>query len=80
MVAPLPIIYAPNPIFRQKAKAVDNVNDKVREVVAQMFATLEAEHAIGIGANMVGVLQRIVVIKLREDETRYALINPEIKW
>lgn len=78
MASPLPIIYAPNPVFRQRAEPVEIVNDEIKEIVARMFATLDAEHAVGIGANMVGLLKRIVVIKLRDDETRYALINPQI--
>lgn len=78
MASPYPIIYTPHPIFRQKATMVETVNDEVREIIARMFATLRAEKAVGLGANMVGVLQRIIVVSVN-DET-YAMVNPELTW
>ena len=74
----LPIILAPHPIFRQKAEAVEKVDDEVKRTIARMFATLDAEFAVGIGANMVGLLKRIVVIHLRDEGTRLAMVNPVI--
>lgn len=76
----LDLVMAPNPIFRQKAVAIDNVNADVQALCDDMLETLYAERGIGIGANMVGVLKRVIVVDLQEDGIRKPLvcINPEI--
>lgn len=81
-MALLPLIYGPNEIFSKKAAAVKVVNNDVRSVIDNMFETMYHEHAIGMGANMVGILQRIVVIDMQENVVRtpYSLINPEITY
>ncbi len=76
----LPLIIAPDPVFRKKASTVETVNDEIRQLVSDMFLTLYAENGAGIGANMVGVLKRVIVIDLKEGgkKTPFAMINPEI--
>lgn len=76
----LSIIYAPNDIFKKKAEAVTEVNDEIRSIAGEMLRVMYLEHAIGIGANMVGLLKRIVVIDLQQNNQRspLVLINPEI--
>jgi len=77
----LSLVMAPNPIFRQKATAVQQVDDNTRALCDGMLETLYAERGIGLAAPMVGVLQRIIVIDLQQDGTRTPLvcINPKIK-
>lgn len=81
-MALLQLTYAPDPIFKQKAAPVAEVNDEVRQLVDDMFETMEHEQAVGMGANMVGVLQRIAVVDLHEGGVSkpYCFINPEITW
>lgn len=76
----LPLIYAPNPVFKKKAALVTQVDDRIRSIIDRMFATMYHENAIGMGANMVGILERIVVVDLNEEDEPqpYAFINPEI--
>ncbi len=78
----LPLVYAPNKIFKQIAKPVELVNDEIRKLIDQMLNTMYIEKAIGLGANMVGVLKRIVVVDLQEEGILkpYIFINPEITW
>ncbi|MEI6188198.1 MAG: peptide deformylase [Alphaproteobacteria bacterium] len=78
----LQIVYAPNAIFQQIAQPVKEVDHNVRQLVDNMFHTMAFEKAVGMGANMVGILQRIVVIDLRENNVSkpFCLINPEITW
>src|SRR5690606_26859668 len=56
--------------------------DAVRRLVDDMFETLAFEKAVGMGATMVGVLQRVAVVDLHEDGVSrpWAFINPEIVW
>ena len=80
MFKPLPLIYAPNEIFKKKAEIIETLDDEIRLIVDRMIKTLELERAVGLGANMVGVLKRIVVIDLQEDgvSNPQVFINPEI--
>ena len=81
-MALLPLVYAPDPIFRQKAEPVDVVDDTLRATIDAMFETLEFEKAVGIGANMVGLLKRIAIVNMHENDVSkpYTFINPEITW
>jgi len=76
----LQLVYAPNTIFRKKALPVEVVNDRVRALIDQMFEVLQIENGIGLGANMVGLLERIVVINMweRDKLLTYSMVNPEI--
>jgi peptide deformylase len=79
-MAVLPLILGPNPVFRQRAEAVQTVDDTIRQLCDDMLETLYQERGIGMGANMVGVLKQIIVVDLQEDGERKPLvcINPEI--
>lgn len=74
------LVYAPNKIFKQKAEEVKIVDDNIRQIADHMLHIMYSEGAVGIGANMVGVLQRIAVVDLRENGQKnpYVLINPKI--
>jgi len=74
------IIQAPNPIFKHVCAAVSVVDDAVRHVVQDMLDTMAHEQAVGLGAPMIGVLQRIAVVDLQEGgvSSPIVLINPEI--
>ncbi len=79
-MAILPIIYAPSPIFKHKAKPVVKVDELILELASDMLDTMYAENAVGLGANMVGIDQRIIVLDLRKDDVKnpYVMLNPEI--
>lgn len=79
-MAILNIIYAPNPVFKQQAKKVLNVDNAIKKIAEDMLETMYFERAIGLGANMVGVDKQIIVLDLRENdiENPYVMINPEI--
>jgi peptide deformylase len=78
----LQIVYAPNDIFRKKAEQVGEITHEVRKIVNDMIDTMNFERAVGLGANMVGILRRIAVIDLKENgiSEPLCLINPEIIW
>lgn len=78
----LPLVIAPHPIFRKVAEPIDTIDDEVREQVKAMFDTLYREQGVGLGANMVGLLKRIIVIDLKEDgkKSPIAMINPDLTW
>ncbi len=81
-MALLPLIQAPNPIFSKKAEPVVEVTDDIRQIADDMLETLAVEQAVGLGANMVGVLKQIIVVDIFENEISKPLcmINPDIYW
>lgn len=79
---PLSLVYAPHPIFKTKAEPISQVDDSIRLLIDNMLKTLYLEGAVGLGANMVGVLKRIAIVDLQEKGVRtpHIFINPEITW
>lgn len=76
----LKLIFGPNPIFSTSAEVVTLFNDDLLALTRDMVETLYTENAVGIGANMVGQLKRIIVIDLQENGQRnpQIFINPAI--
>jgi peptide deformylase len=54
----------PDPVLKQKANPVAEVNDDVRSLVRDLWDTMYHENGIGLAANQVAVLQRVLVIDL----------------
>lgn len=65
-------------ILRKKTRKVENIDDKIRELVDDMIETMHSQDGVGLAAPQVGVLKRVVVIDLYDDKGPYVLINPEI--
>jgi peptide deformylase len=82
-MARLPIVIAPNPVLKTKAKPVETIDDGTRRLLDDMLETMYEAPGIGLSANQIGVLQRVVVLDVaRADEKPQPLrmINPEILW
>lgn len=74
----LKLIYAPNEIFKQVAKPVKKIDDQILKNIDDMFCVLKKEQGLGLGANMVGLLERIIVLDWPEGNIKIPMINPEI--
>lgn len=82
-MARLPILTAPDPRLKLKAKRVAHVDDTVRRLMDDMLETMYEAPGIGLAAPQVGVLSAVVTIDIsRDGEPRQplALANPEILW
>ncbi len=66
----------PDPALAQESSPVSEVNGSVRRLIEDMFAVMAEESGQGLAAPQVGVLQRIIVMKVEEVE--YAFVNPVI--
>lgn len=77
-MAVLPIRKFPDPVLKEKALAVQEITDKTRKLIKDMADTMHDAPGIGLAANQVGILERIVVVDI--DEKLMAFINPEITW
>ena len=67
-------------ILRKKAKEVEVVDDKIRELLEDMYETMKhAKDGVGLAAPQIGVLKRLIVIDLSEEGDKiYKLVNPVI--
>ncbi len=78
-MAVLPIIQYPDPVLTAKAEPVTTFDDELRQLAADMAETMYAAPGVGLAANQVGILKRIVVMDVSEDHSDLkVLINPVI--
>ena len=68
----------PDPILRRKARRVSSIGPSLQRLIDDMIETMHDAWGVGLAANQVGVLQRVIVIQLPEDEEPRVFINPEI--
>ncbi len=85
-MAILPILTEPHPILRKKAQKVAQVDDNIRRLMDDMLETMYKDQGVGLAANQIGELKRIIVMDLQDSEDQerpegfYPLYmaNPEI--
>jgi peptide deformylase len=75
----LPILRYPDPRLHKKASPVAQVDERIRQLVDDMFETMYEARGIGLAATQVDVHERIVVIDISEERNEpLVLINPEL--
>jgi len=73
----------PDEVLKKKAETVTDFNDELKELVNQMLETMYEKKGVGLAANQVGILKKVVVIDLdsgkeNQGKNPIILINPEI--
>jgi peptide deformylase len=76
-MSPLQIRKIGDPVLRTKAKKIDEITEKINDLIDNMFETMYSEDGIGLAAPQVGILKRIAIVDIQEDN-KIVLINPEI--
>lgn len=80
-MALLPICTYPDPVLRQKAECVKNIDSEIQRLIDDMIDTMYDAPGIGLAANQVGCPVRVLVIDLQREDCEYGLItliNPEL--
>jgi peptide deformylase len=67
----------PDAALKMEARPIEDFDDDLRRLVDRMKQLMVDANGIGLAATQVGVLQRLFVFQVAEDET-VALANPEI--
>lgn len=75
-LAIFPIRQFGDPVLRQRAREVDDVDESVRKLMADMVDTMTAAPGVGLAAPQIGVLKRVFVWS--DEDDRGALANPRI--
>jgi peptide deformylase len=78
-MALLPILHYPDARLHRVAAPVEEINDRIRQLVRDMAETMYAAPGIGLAATQVDVHLQIIVIDISEahDQLR-VFINPQI--
>jgi peptide deformylase len=82
-MAQLPIITAPDPRLKIKARPVSAVDGNIRRLMDDMLDTMYGAIGVGLAAPQVGQSSRVIVLDVaREGEKPQPLqlANPEILW
>ena len=75
-----PLIMFPDLRLRQAAASVETFGPELETLAADLRDTLVAASAIGLTALHIGVLQRLVVVRMTPDEAVRTYVNPAILW
>jgi peptide deformylase len=82
-VALLPIYTYNHPVLRKKARLVKRPSDELTELAGNMLETMHRANGIGLAANQIGSLQRIIVVDISGTEgvdkfEPLVMVNPEL--
>ena len=78
-MALLSILRFPDPRLHQIARPVEEVDDRVRQLVDDMLETMYAAEGVGLAATQVDVHRRVIVMDTSEQRDQpLVLINPEL--
>ena len=72
----LKIVKYPDPVLRQKADPVDEIDDEILRLADDMIEAMYVDEGVGLAAPQIGVSKRIVVLDL--DGSFHILINPKL--
>lgn len=64
-------------ILRKRSKEVTVIDKKIKSLINDMLETMYEYDGVGLAAVQIGILKRIVVINV-DDENEYKMINPVI--
>lgn len=70
------IVKSPDPLLLKKSRPVEKFDDKLSQLIDDMFDTLYQMDGVGLAAPQIGILRRICVIDIGDGPIE--LVNPEI--
>ena len=78
-MALLDILIYPDQRLHKKAKPVEKVDNRIKQLVDDMSETMYQAPGIGLAAPQVNVLERIIVVDISESkDSLLVMVNPEI--
>jgi peptide deformylase len=91
MMAVLTVLIAPHPILSTKAEPVATVDKEVIQQLHNMAETMYEDRGIGLAANQVGILKRMIVMDVGDDNSLtekahpidqklFYFVNPVVEW
>jgi peptide deformylase len=66
-----------DPVLKSRAAPVDRFDESLERLAQDMLETMRERDGVGLAANQVGRLKRILVAALEDDE--YVIVNPVLE-
>lgn len=77
----LTVLEIPHPVLSKKALPVEAITPEIKQLLSDMLETMYISNGVGLAANQVGILKRMVVIDCADSESEpdpIKMINPQI--
>lgn len=65
-------------ILKKKSRPVEEINEKIQELIDDMLETMYKANGVGLAAVQVGTLKQVIVIDIDDGSGPLILINPKI--
>ena len=66
----LPILQYGDPVLRGKGTRVEEIDDRIRELIANMIETMHAANGVGLAAQQIGEALQLTVLDISQVEDR----------
>jgi peptide deformylase len=66
----LPILQYGDPILRAKGERIENIDERIRDLAANMIETMHEAHGVGLAAQQVGEALQVTVLDVSAVEDR----------
>ena len=70
--------YDGDEILSKKSREVENIDERIQTLIDDMIDTMHKYNGVGLAAVQVGILKRVIVVDLYDDNGAFAYINPVI--
>jgi peptide deformylase len=71
----LPILQYGDPILRAKGRPIEDIDDRLRELAANMIETMHAAHGVGLAAHQIGEALQLTVLDVSAVEDRPSMLK-----
>lgn len=68
----------PDPVLRMKARDVETPDEAVTALVERMSRLMTEARGVGLAAPQLGILRRVLIYQMTEDDPVTALVNPRV--
>ncbi len=69
-----------DPVLKSRASDVTGFDESLSQEIDRMIVLMQESLGVGLAANQVGKLRRLLVFQTNADAVPQALVNPEIEW
>ncbi len=71
----LPVVRYGDPILRAKGKRIEEIDDRIRELAANMIESMRAANGVGLAAQQVGEALQLTVIDVARAEDQESTLT-----
>ncbi|MDB5053754.1 MAG: peptide deformylase [Bacilli bacterium] len=72
------IVKDPDPVLREIAKRVPKITPNIHKLLNDMADTMYDAPGVGLAAPQIGILKRVIVMDIGDENGLIELINPEV--